>query len=130
MTGKRKRYRKRPGHFVTAVRLNLDMPVFHYKKWGGHQRCKPGDWLVNNDGDTYTVAAHVFMETYEELSPGVYQKCVVVLAERADAPGTIKTIEGITQYEPGDYLVHNREDGSDSYAVARVKFEEMYESIP
>ena len=54
---KRRRYRKNPDQFVTAVRLNLDTQGFVFNKWGGEQRCKPGDWLVDNDGDVYTVDA-------------------------------------------------------------------------
>ena len=42
----RKRYRKKEGQFVTAVRLDLDFDGLTYRKWGADQRCKPGDWLV------------------------------------------------------------------------------------
>ena len=51
----RHQYRKRPDRFVLAVRLDLDTPGFAYRKWDGEQRCKAGDWIVDNDGDVYTV---------------------------------------------------------------------------
>ena len=39
----------------------------------------------------------------------------------------IATREGNTRYAAVDYLVSNRADGSDEYAVSREKFESMYE---
>ena len=72
--GKRRRYLKNPDQFVTAVQLNLDTQGFVFNKWGGEQRCKPGDWLVDNDGDVYTVDAEVFSNTYHRLSPAVFVK--------------------------------------------------------
>jgi hypothetical protein len=50
-------YRWRERTFITAVRLDLNMDGFTYLKWGGTQRCKRGDWLVNNQGDVYTIDA-------------------------------------------------------------------------
>lgn len=64
------------------------------------------------------------------LSPGVYYKSASVWAEVAEAAGKIKTKEGKTEYEAGDYIVYNEEDGSDAYAVSREKFESMYEIAP
>jgi hypothetical protein len=124
---KRHRYRKKPTSFVTAVQLDLETEGFTYSKWGGKQVCRRGDWLVNNNGDTYTVSQESFAQTYSMLSPGVYCKSAPVWAEVAKAAGKIKTKEGETQYETGDYIVYNEEDGSDAYAVSREKFESMYE---
>jgi hypothetical protein len=44
-------------------------------------------------------------------------------------PGAIKTKEGETHYQPGDYIVFNsvEENESDRYAIIREKFETMYE---
>ena len=39
----------------------------------------------------------------------------------------MKTKEGATHYERGDYLVFNEEDGGDAYTVAKADFERMYE---
>ena len=49
---RRERYVKKHTQFVVAVELDLDTAGFTYQKWGGTQTCKPGDWIVNNDGDT------------------------------------------------------------------------------
>ena len=120
-------YKKRVDTTVIAVRLDLDTEGFTYRKWGGLQTCKPGDWLVNNQGDTYTVDGETFAKTYRQKSPGVFEKHAVVWAEVAEASGSIGTKEGETRYEKGDYLVYNDKDGTDGYAVAREEFESMYE---
>ena len=41
--------------------------------------------------------------------------------------GKVKTQEGETAYEAGDYIVFNDEDGTDAYAMSAEKFESMYE---
>jgi len=125
--GARKRYRRKEGIFVTAVQLDLDFDGFTFRKWGADQRCKPGDWLVNNRGDTYTIDADVFARTYRKLSPGVYRKTTPIWAEVATAPGKVKTLEGESHYEAGDYIVSNNEDGSDAYCMSAEKFLATYE---
>jgi hypothetical protein len=39
----------------------------------------------------------------------------------------VRTKEGSTHYEAGDYLVYNQQDGGDAYAVSKRAFERMYE---
>jgi hypothetical protein len=110
----RRRYRKRNDVLVTAVQLRLDTAGFTYHKWGGIQRCKPSDWLVDNAGDVYTVDADVFASTYKSAGPGLYRKVGTVWARQATAAGSIRTKEGFTSYDVGDYLVSNDEAGEDS----------------
>jgi hypothetical protein len=123
----RQKYVKRPDQKVHAVRLDLETDGFTYRKWGAEQRCKRGDWLVDNGGDAYTVDGATFARTYRHVGDGAYVKTTPIWAERAGAAGDVKTQEGSTHYEPGDYLVFNQEDGGDAYAVAKDKFEAMYE---
>lgn len=123
------KYRKKKDNTVIAVQLDIDTEGFSYYKWGATQFCKPGDWLVNNSGDIYTIDRETFNKTYVEVSPGNYSKTTHVWAEVADESGFIKTFEGETAYQPGDYLVFNDEEGKDAYAVSRVKFEAMYELL-
>ncbi len=127
--GERKRYRKQATALVTAVKLDLDMDGFTYRKWGGDQTCKAGDWLLNNDGDTYSVAGDVFERTYEKVSDGVYKKVSTIWAEIADKNGKIKTKEGETHYSAGDYIVFNEGDEQDGYAIEASKFVAMYEAV-
>ena len=127
---KRSRYRKKPDHYVVAVQLTLDTEGFTYRKWDAEQRCKPGDWLVNNQGDVYTVDQESFASTYRQKRPdlmGIYVKTGVVWAERATEAGKVVTREGISRYKAGDYLVANKEDGSDNYCISAGKFESLYE---
>lgn len=125
--GARRKYKKKATSFITAVQLDLDTEGFEYNKWGGKQVCKQGDWLVDNNGDKYTVAQDSFAKTYKFVSPGVYVKSAPVWAEVAEKAGKVKTNEGETAYEAGDYLVSNNEDGTDAYAMSAEKFESMYD---
>jgi hypothetical protein len=122
----RRRYVRRPDRPVAAVRLTLDTDGLVYRKWGGEQRAKPGDWIVDNAGDVYTVDADVFARTYRQTATGAYVKTTPVWAERAARAGAVTTKEGSTAYEPGDYLVSNNPDGSDAYAIEAAKFEDLY----
>jgi hypothetical protein len=126
----RLRYRRKPDQAVSAVRLVLEFDGFSYRKWGGEQRAQVGDWLVDNDGDVYTVSADSFASTYRQLSPGRWLKVTPVWAEQAARAGVVATKEGQTQYEAGDWLVSNAEDGSDAYAINADKFEQTYEPDP
>jgi len=121
------RYRRRPSQFITAVRLKLDTNGLRYRKWGGVQVAKRGDWLVDAGGEVYTVDARSFRSTYKKVSPGVYLKKVPVWARIAASAGSIATKEGATRYRRGDYLVFNDRRGRDGYAIPRAKFRKLYE---
>ena len=125
----RLKYRKRTAQHVTAVQLDLDTDGFYYEKWGDTQYCNRGDWIVNNAGDVYTVNSKSFDHTYETVSPGVYRKTAPIWAQVAEEGGVIETLEGTSKYQPGDYLVSNGSDSSDTYAVGKAKFEAMYERV-
>ena len=123
----RRRYRKRGNLFVTAVQLNLETEGLVYRKWGAEQRCTATDWIVDNQGDVYTVKAAVFARTYRRIDDGKYVKTTPIWAEVADTAGRVETNEGETHYVAGDYLVSNMEDGTDAYAISGEKFESTYE---
>ena len=123
----RREYVKRASQPVVAVQIDLQTEGFTYEKWGATQTCKPGDWLVNNNGDTYTIDRDTFARTYRQTGPGIFVKVSSVWAESASEPGVVRTKEGSTHYERGDYLVYNQSDGGDAYAVSRAEFERMYE---
>ncbi|MFM7269741.1 MAG: patatin-like phospholipase family protein [Cyanobium sp.] len=122
-------YRQRPGKPVTAIRLNLDLEAFTYHKWGALQSAKPGDWLVERDGAVHSVDAQSFARTYRQVGPATYVKEATVWAKPADEAGVIPTLEGETHYRRGDYLVWNDREGQEGYAIAREKFETLYEPI-
>ena len=122
----RRRYVRRPDRPVTAVRLDLETDGLVYRKWGGEQRAKRGDWIVDNDGDVYSVDAAAFAKTYRQTGPGTFVKSTPVWAERAAEAGSVTTSEGVTHYSAGDYIVSNDEEGSDRYAISAAKFDSLY----
>ena len=123
----RRKYIKRSGTPVIAVQLNFDTDGFTYRKWGGIQTCKPGDWIVNNGGDVYTVDRETFERTYRADGLGTFRKVTPVWAEVAERDGVIRTREGVTHYKVGAYVVFNDAEGKDGYAVDRESFEKMYQ---
>lgn len=125
----RRQFVKRAGNEVVAIQLALDTEGFSYRKWGGVQTCKPGDWIVQNDGEVYSVDRETFAHTYREQSPGLYRKVSPVWAERTDEAGSVATKEGVTHYPAGSYLVSNDAEGTDAYAVSAATFEAMYEPL-
>ena len=125
----RRKYVKKAGTTIVAIQLDLETAGFTYSKWGGTQTCKRGDWLVNNDGDVYTIDRDTFARTYRLESPGLFRKVAPVWAEVAQRSGAIKTKEGVTHYSAGAYLVFNDPEGQDGYAVEAPSFEAMYEPI-
>ena len=125
----RMKYQKSHTQILTAVQINLQTSGLCYIKWGGEQHCKSGDWLVNNDGECYTVEQESFAKTYSEVSPGRYIKSAPVWAEQSKQDGTVKTKEGVSQFKAGDYIVSNNEDGTDAYTVPKATFEEKYAEV-
>ena len=98
-----------------------------YRKWGGVQAAAPGDWLVNREGEAYTIDREVFERTYSMVSPGLYEKVKSVWARAAESDGAIPTKEGETHYEVGDMLVFNDPEGHDGYAMRAETFSKLYE---
>jgi hypothetical protein len=122
-----RRYRRRADTRVAAVRLALDTDGFSYRKWGGVQHCKPGDWLVENGDETYTVDGETFARTYRQVGLGVYEKVAPVWARQATGPGSIETLEGPTRYAAGDYLVYQDASATSGWAIDGKRFAELYE---
>jgi hypothetical protein len=122
------KYRKRVNSIITAVQLKLDTTGFTYTKWGGVQHCEQGDWIVDNNGDVYTIKSDIFAKTYSEISPGRYTKTASIWARVATESGVIKTEEGSSNYEPGDYIVFNEGDEK-GYCMRAEKFNAMYEEV-
>jgi Tfp pilus assembly protein PilP len=120
------KYRKRVNSIVTAVQLKLETTGFTYTKWGGVQQCEQGDWIIDNNGDIYTIKSDIFTKTYLEISTGRYIKTALIWARVATESGVIKTEEGSSEYKPGDYIVFNEGDVN-GYCMNAEKFNEMYE---
>jgi hypothetical protein len=124
---KARKYVKRASEAIVAVQLDLDTDGFTYRKWGAVQTCKRGDWLVNSNGNVYSVDQESFARTYRPTGPGTYVKSAPVWAEVAESAGGVRTKEGVSHYQAGDYLVFNEPGGGDPYTVPKADFERMYE---
>ena len=129
MSNRAREYRKRDNRSVIAVQLDLQFEQFNYQKWGDTQRALPGDWLVCNQGDTYTVDAEVFAKTYTQVAPGQYKKTATVWAWQASEQGAVKTIEGSTAFSAGDYLIADAEGAEPDYAISNEKFLQLYQPV-
>jgi hypothetical protein len=77
----------------------------------------------------YTVDRDAFARSYRVESSGLYRKIAPVWAEQTEGAGKINTIEGVTHYEAGAYLVFINEEGKDGYAVEAPAFEAMYQAV-
>ncbi len=50
-----KKYSKRKDLTIIAVQLNLETGGINYIKWGSSQHAKKLDWIVDNEGECYTI---------------------------------------------------------------------------
>ncbi len=122
-----RKYTRRADTAVTAIQLTLELEGFTYRKWGGVQRARTGDWLVKRDEDVYTVDQTSFAKSYKPLGGAQYIKAQPVWAREADKDGRISTKEGATDYKAGDMLVFNDAEQRDGYAMPRAKFDKLYQ---
>jgi len=125
----RKPFRRKAQTHIVAIQLSLDTEGLSYQKWGSRQLAKPGDWLVDNAGDVYTVDQDSFAQSYRLVSKGVFEKIGNVWAYQALEAGSVSTKEGQTSYQAGDYLVSNDRAGTDTYAISAKKFHSLYEPV-
>jgi translation elongation factor P/translation initiation factor 5A len=122
------KYIKNLSQSIVAIQVLLE-GGFLYEKWGSLQQCKENDWIVNNNGDVYTIDNESFSLTYRQVSPGHYVKTAPVWAKVATEDGEITTKEGQSSYFIGDYIVFNNEDETDGYCISKDKFESMYQPV-
>lgn len=100
-----------------------------YQAWGGTQHAKVGDWWVNNNGEEYSIDQESFAKTYTRIEADIYTKTGDVWAYVATEAGKVKTEEGFTEYEKGDYIVANNPDGTDAYANTAEYFNKAYVEV-
>jgi len=122
------RYRRKAATPVVAIQLSLDIDGMTYHKWGNRQHAKRDDWLVNREGDVYTIDQQTFARTYRAISEGLFEKVSDIWARKARQAGSVSTQEGKTAYRAGDYLVSNDPAGTDTYAISAEKFHDLYEA--
>ena len=59
----RRKYKKKVTSFVTAIQLDLGTEGFVHLKWDRRQACNRGDWLIDSNGDEYTVSPESYSRT-------------------------------------------------------------------
>lgn len=119
-----KQYKRKPGKSVVAIQLPGHML---YKAWGDIQHAKPGDWLLQNGDEVYTVDAKSFEHTYRTEGNNLFIKTAAVWAMQTEVDGKVHTKEGYSDYKSGDMLVWNDPHSSDGYCMPQEKFFELYE---
>lgn len=85
---------------------------------------QPGDWLVEDGAQKWTVADAVFRETYEQVDNGTYAKRAPVFARMVSGNVTLVTLEGNIALSPGDWLVCNL--NGDCWGMTAVQFASKY----
>ncbi len=121
-----KRYRRREMTTVTAVQIALETDGFTYRKWGEEQVARAGDWLVNNNGNVYTVDGKEFGRSYIHVRDGVYEKTAPVWAETALSDGKVRSTSGFTSFRMGDFIVYSDETKADGWAMSAKEFTRLY----
>ena len=119
--------RYRTSIIIVAIQLDLETKGLDYQKWGGPQHAKAQDWIVNSNGEVYTIDAESFADTYESVGQGHYKKTAPTWAKRADKAGEVSTKEGISNYVAGDWLASNDPEGNDMYAISSETFNATFE---
>ena len=122
-------YRPREAATVLALRLDLELQCFQYEKWGGKQQARRGDWVVDKDGDVYTVTDSNFSRTYRLVRPGLYRKDAPVWACLAPSDGVVPSEEGSTAYQEGDYVVFHLPEDDLGWAMRAEEFLRTYEAV-
>lgn len=88
---------------VTAERL--DTPWTWTSPSGATMQAGAGDWLVHEDGASWSVRDDIFRSSYRHASGHQWQRRGTVVARLAQAGETIDTPEGPTIAADGDWVV-------------------------
>lgn len=96
-------------------------------KHGSLLSAQPGDWLLKEGGQEWTVARNIFEKTYTACGEGEYVKSAPIRAVKLDAPAVISTLEGESEAKEGDYLASNPE--GDIWPIPAEEFERVYRPV-
>jgi len=97
---------------VTVQATQLESDCEWVSPTGSVLRGQAGDWLLRDEDSEWTVGGSVFLSTYEEVSPGRWQKVGIVHAVRVTDAVDVQTPEGIAHAEPGHWLVTSPVSGT------------------
>ena len=83
-----------------------------------------GDYLIESDGNRWTVQPEIFEKTYSENSDGTFTKTAQVIAVKVNAALTINTLEGESVVHEGDYLLCG--ESADVWSIDSTNFVKKY----
>lgn len=89
---------------------------------------QPGDWLLGEGAQRWTVIDSVFRSTYEAIGDGVYEKRAPVRAMKLPAGLTLATLEGTITLEAGDWMVCNL--SGECWGMSESQFTAKYRPSP
>lgn len=126
-----KQYERRPDGLIIAIQIRLDLEAggIAYRKWDSEQWGKRGDWLINDDGDTYTVSAENFANDYELSESGLYRNTAKVWAEEATGSGFVEIRGGTAPFVEGNMLVFSDPDRKEGQVFFYNKFNRLYRPV-
>lgn len=89
---------------------------------------QPGDWLLGEGSERWTVIDSVFQATYQNIGEGLYEKHAPVRAVKLSDSLTLATLEGTITLEPGDWLVCNL--SGECWGMSDSQFTAKYSPSP
>lgn len=96
----------RPYDRVGTVRAEQrDRPWTWTSASGATMQAATGDWLVEEDGESWSVRDDIFRSSYRHVTGAQWQRYGSVLARTAQPGETIETPEGPTLAADGDWVV-------------------------
>lgn len=126
-------YRSRPvwrpcTRVGTVTAEQQDAPWTWTSPSGATMQADPGDWLVQEDGASWSVRDDIFRSSYRHLTGSQWQRRGTVLARQAQAGEVIDTPEGPTEAADGDWVI--RGNHGDQWPVPADVFERHYVETP
>jgi len=94
---------------------------------GATMQADAGDWLVQEDGASWSVRDEIFQSSYQHLSGHRWRRRGTVLARTAEPGETIDTLEGPTVAADGDWVVKGGQ--GDQWPVPGDVFARHYSEV-
>lgn len=125
-------YRSRPlwrpcARVGTVTAQQRDKPWAWTSRSGATMQADPGDWMVEENGESWSVRDDIFRSSYRHLSGSQWQRSGTILARPAQPGETIDTPEGPTTAADGDWVV--RGNHGDHWPVPADVFARHYVEI-
>lgn len=115
--------RYQPVSSAVHARQLRETQIWHTSS-GSTMRGKPGDWLISEGDEEWTVDQRIFEESYEEVGVTKYRKASPVRARQLENSTTLETLEGTDCLSAGDWIVMN--NSGECWGMPDTTFRERY----